>query len=312
MTDAIQNWITELQNHQASARGEPLKSRVATAVAALNEIEAFMPGGNSGPDKTVLANISGGVGSLTPVLLTAVLDAVFGTTRGSLIERGAAGWVLFPPVGLNTILTSGGVGQDLLYQSIAGVLETISTTQGAITYAGGGAAWTALLPGTAGALLQTGGAGANPAWSTLGQLAGATTNDNANAGNIGEFISSTVTAGSAVSLTSLTAANVTSISLTPGDWTVSGSITFSPAGTTSTAFLLGSHGTTSATYANTPGFASNTYVGGVVPGGFQPTLMLPTQRYSLSATTTVYLVASSSFSVSTLSAFGNIIARRAR
>src|SRR5690349_16625741 len=57
-------------------------------------------------------------------------------------------------------------------------------------------------------------------------LAGTATNDDAAAGKIGEYIESEVLSGSAVSLTTNTAANITSISLTAGDWDVWGAAVY--------------------------------------------------------------------------------------
>jgi hypothetical protein len=51
------------------------------------------------------------------------------------------------------------------------ILDRFSTTQGHILYrAAGATGWVSLAPGTAGQLLQTGGAGANPSWATVGTL----------------------------------------------------------------------------------------------------------------------------------------------
>lgn len=46
------------------------------------------------------------------------------------------------------------------------VLDAISTTQGVVLYRGA-TDWASLAPGTAGQVLQTGGAGANPSWTTV-------------------------------------------------------------------------------------------------------------------------------------------------
>ena len=51
--------------------------------------------------------------------------------------------------------------------SPSGQLDTLSTTQGAIVYRNA-SAWVALGPGTAGQVLQSGGAGANPSWTAAG------------------------------------------------------------------------------------------------------------------------------------------------
>jgi len=123
------------------------------------------------------------------------------------------------------------------------------------------------------------------------------------------FVSSTVAVGSAVSLTTNTAANVTSISLPAGEWDISGNVLFSPAATTSITALAGNSGATSATQNAVTGFHSrfSAIVGGAVTVG----QAIPTNRVSINSTTTYYLVAYSLFTVSTLGAYGTIYANRA-
>lgn len=53
----------------------------------------------------------------------------------------------------------------------AQVLDWIGATQGSVLYRSG-SAWTALGPGTAGQLLQSGGAAANPSWATVSAVTG--------------------------------------------------------------------------------------------------------------------------------------------
>jgi hypothetical protein len=142
---------------------------------------------------------------------------------------------------------------------------------------------------------------------------GTTTNDSAAAGIVGEIIESEILAVSAVSLTASTTANVTSISLTAGDWDVWGTVFFDPAGTTSVTAFQGGINTTSATQPTLPG-AGATYLhrqAAFVPvGDFG--FPVGMRRLSLSATTTVYLVALGVFTVDTLGAYGYIGARRVR
>lgn len=147
------------------------------------------------------------------------------------------------------------------------------------------------------------------------QLPGTATNDNAAAGKIGEVISSNIVSGSAVSLTTNVPANVTSISLTAGDWDIYGQITFINAGTTSVTLQRGGISQTSATLPtdssiDSPYFSriSPAFVPGTTPQYFP----LGGGRISLPSTTTLYLVASSTFTVSTCTAAGYIMARRAR
>lgn len=150
--------------------------------------------------------------------------------------------------------------------------------------------------------------------STTGgiDIKGTNTNDDAAAGDVGEYIESVIVVGSAVSLTSGVAANITSISLTAGDWDVTGVVSFSPAGTTSVTVARGSISTTSATIDSSPGRIAGHASAAQVPAGNGSHYPMPTTRLSLSATTTVYLVATSTFTVSTMSAFGIISARRVR
>src|SRR5262249_6297435 len=63
-------------------------------------------------------------------------------------------------------------------------------------------------------------------------IVGTTTNDDAPEGNIGELLSSFIASGSAVSLTTGVAANITSILITPGDWDVTANAYFSATATT--------------------------------------------------------------------------------
>jgi len=148
--------------------------------------------------------------------------------------------------------------------------------------------------------------------STIG-VAGTVTNDNVATGSVGEFVSSAIAAGSAVALTTATPANVTSISLTAGDWDVRGTVAFTPAATTSiTAAQGGINTTTAALPAATTVALFQQFMAATVPGAVNPSFSTGTTRLSLATTTTVYLVAQSSFTVAAMGAFGFLGARRAR
>lgn len=145
---------------------------------------------------------------------------------------------------------------------------------------------------------------------TSAAVSGTNTNNNAAAGIIGEFVSSTVAVGSAVGLTTATTANVTSISLTGGDWYVTGVVDYHPAATTSiTAFSQGSS-STSATLGSQDTYSKKVQAALIPNTDFSE--VIPETRISISATTTIYLVANATFTASTLSAYGTISARRAR
>ncbi len=144
-------------------------------------------------------------------------------------------------------------------------------------------------------------------------IAGTATNDSASAGKIGEYVSASLAAGSATPLTTATAKTVTSISLTAGDWDVKGIIGFSVATSTTVTTVYTSISQTNNTlsgsdFDNTSLASASTLITGAATFR-QPT---PVTRVSLSATTTIYLVAYSTFATSTMSAFGAISARRVR
>jgi hypothetical protein len=151
-------------------------------------------------------------------------------------------------------------------------------------------------------------------------IVGTTTNNSANAGSVGEFICAQVTNGGSptgcatnsstpVSLTSATPANVTSISLTAGDWDVFGIVTFLPGSTTANNYAAAWINTTSAT------FNGNQTALLMIPNGNISTfagIPVATLRLSLASTTTVFLSAQASFTTSTETAVGFIGARRRR
>ena len=139
-------------------------------------------------------------------------------------------------------------------------------------------------------------------------IVGTTTNNNANAGSVGEFVTATAAAGS-VSLTSGTGTNVTSISLTAGDWDVSGVVQVNPAGTTTSNALLTGISTTSGSLGGL-GNLSQLQVSFVTGGTLD--LATPVVRLSLASTTPVFLTVQFNFSVSTATAGGVIRARRVR
>lgn len=143
---------------------------------------------------------------------------------------------------------------------------------------------------------------------------GTATNDSAPAGYVGEFVSSQVLQGSAVSLSTGVAANVTSISLTAGDWDVRGVIGFIPGATTNITSVAGGVSSTSATNQSIANGGAQQQFGssGLVPTANSLTLTPLVTRFSLASTTTIFLVANAGFTVSTLGAFGLITARRVR
>lgn len=148
------------------------------------------------------------------------------------------------------------------------------------------------------------------------EIEGTGTNDNATAGYVGEFMESNIASGSATALTTATAKNVTSLSLTAGDWDVWGNVLFTGNAATTVTYIAGFISTVSATFPTPPN--AGAYMNFVPPAGGNfagnntPGLLAGQRRISVSSTTTVYLEAYAEFAVNTLSSYGYIAARRVR
>jgi hypothetical protein len=129
---------------------------------------------------------------------------------------------------------------------------------------------------------------------------------NASAGQIGEFL--TIATASAVSLPMSAAATVMSINLPAGDWDVWASLLITLS--VGASYVLASLTTIAASVpnANTSGIGLNT--SGIIGGWLTPAM----QRFSLTATTTIYLNAQANFTTGTASvgAGASISARRVR
>jgi hypothetical protein len=124
---------------------------------------------------------------------------------------------------------------------------------------------------------------------------GVTDGSDAAAGNIGEYL----TASAATPLFSGASTNVVSLSLTAGDWDVSGDVQFVTSGGTLSAVGCGIGGVTVLINATFPAGSTNQL------------LATATRRYNVTAATTVWLVAVAYFS-GTVTASGVIRARRMR
>lgn len=143
---------------------------------------------------------------------------------------------------------------------------------------------------------------------TAGQFPGTATNDNASAGNLGEYISSTVASASAVALSNNVAKDVTSIVLTAGDWDVWGNV-ISVNGGTITGFFA-ALSLTSNTLPTAPNNGGYTNIAGISTTS-NIAAYAGQMRVSVAANTTVYLETLAGFSGS-VSAYGTIAARRMR
>jgi len=154
--------------------------------------------------------------------------------------------------------------------------------------------------------------------STNSVKTGTATNDDANAGEVGEYLETTVLIGSLISETSATPVDVATLALTAGDWDVSGTINRALTGVTATAY-----GAAISPTANTvPGQAGGTGVGAdsvvlenctmgtTITGNFIS--RIGNVRVKLAAAATIHLVAADTFSAGSIGVYGTIRARRVR
>lgn len=148
-------------------------------------------------------------------------------------------------------------------------------------------------------------------WTASGGLVikGVPIDSNAATGYVGEYVENKVAVGSATAMTNNTTANITSISLTAGDWDVEGLVNIQATGGTFTSRSAGIN-VTSATIPTDGTESLNTNITSIA--AITIPFPIPRKRVSVSATTTVYLVARGSFSAGTVSGYGFINARRVR
>lgn len=269
-----------------------------------------------------LATVNGNVGSFgsatqcTSVtvnakgLITAASQATCTPAVGSItgLGTGVATWLGTPSsANLRAAITDeSGTGAALFQNGNLG-----TPTAGVITN----------LTGTCGTCVAnsfTAGSASNltsgtlPAARTNGHMNGTATNDNAAAGEVGEELVASVASGSALALTTNVALTVTSITLTAGDWDVSGHVAFTSTASTSFTIAAGSLSLTTNTSSSTLGRWNQTVSAAFVPNTVPISTVMGPSRFSVNTNTTVFLVAFATFTASTSGAYGQIRARRVR
>jgi hypothetical protein len=146
-------------------------------------------------------------------------------------------------------------------------------------------------------------------------LKGTTAADNAAAGIVGEQLATSQAV--AVSLTTGVVANIATLVLTPGDWSVSGVIVFAEAANTVPTMFAAAISTMSATLPTAAQIVSGVgnmtqYNMAFTKGAVSQTMQAGICRINVSVNTNVFLVAQAAFSTAGLSATGYISARRVR
>jgi len=148
---------------------------------------------------------------------------------------------------------------------------------------------------------------ASISFSSTSGIIGSTTNDSAASGSVGEYIEGNVVMGSTTALTTNTAINLITISLTAGDWDVEGTLGLTSASGTVITSYAAAISTTSAT------LQLFSYINGTVqPASALISVGLPRKRISIASTTNVFLVVDAVFTTSTLGCWGELTARRIR
>ncbi len=264
-------------------------------------------------------------GTVSPTIQTpAVVDSnavnalAIGTTASAVnyltvFNRAAGSPPYFQPTGTDTdigiLMNLKGVGVFVIATNATSIPLTIfnGTAQQHRTnfsFSNTSATRTVTYPDADGTVLMTGTAiNTVPSitFSSTTGVVGTTTNDSAAAGSVGEVTTATNSGGTVVSANAAT--NVTSISLTAGDWDVFGNV-FGGGSVTSTDLKCWIS-TTSTTLPSIPAYNE------VSGSGSAFGLSTPTVRISISGTTTVYLGGSVN-GTGTLTVYGTITARRRR
>lgn len=141
-----------------------------------------------------------------------------------------------------------------------------------------------------------------------GSLAGTITNDSATAGTLGEYIEASQTTPTNFAATT-TWNDLQTISLTAGDWDVSGLIEANLNGSSTTVTAMGIS-TTSGNSAPSSGIARQSFL--PPTSASLSSGSVPSFRVSIASTTSVYLKYTATFSAGNPQAIGTIRARRVR
>lgn len=162
-----------------------------------------------------------------------------------------------------------------------------------------------LIADTTGDLSRSGGGGID--------IEGTNTNDSAAAGYVGEYLPAGVDAASSVTLTNNTAANVTSLSITAGDWDVTAFCKFDIFNSTCTNIICAISTTSATLPGDTTTSTMREVLAVAMTDNTSPHLGGRAQRVSIASTTTYYMVARAGWSgADAVKVWGLLSARRVR
>ena len=289
--------------------------------ATLNPVQLLNPAGSTSGQAILSTGASSAPawGTVSATALTGILPIVnggTGQTTASAALSALGGAPLASPTFTGTVTIPGGTINNATVGATTPNTGAFTTLSASSTVSGTGfSTYLASPPAIGGTAAAAGkfttlqATSAITPSSTSG-IVGTTTNDSANAGSIGELISPAATIGT--SMTSGTAMNAASASLTAGDWDVQCQVQTVPAGSTTTTYVDVGISTTSATFQTISGSFLNFNAGPSAAAGVQVNTSSPVTRVSVASTTTTYCVAQSGFAVSTMAIDGLIRARRVR
>jgi trimeric autotransporter adhesin len=238
-------------------------------------------------------------GTTTPVisLIGPYTPATY-TTHGVLLGEGTSSISTVGPTATTGQVLQNNASADPTYSTAT---YPSTTTISQILYSSSSNTITGLATANS-AVLTTNSSGV-PGFSNA--LPGSTSGTGVAAGFIGQIITSNVPFGSAVALSNSVAANVTSISLTAGNWMISGIIIYTD---TNTGFQVFSSGISSVSATLQEPYVELAPESSTV--GSQAGVPVNNIFVSLSSSTTYYLVGSAAFISGAVTAFGQITAIR--
>lgn len=147
--------------------------------------------------------------------------------------------------------------------------------------------------------------------TTAAGVPGITNGSNASAGLVGEILRQLIDGAHEVSLSSSTWTNVATITLTPGDWDVSGVVSFDLSATNVATTQVVAISSTSAT---PPTIGTELRIGGVIPSTTQDdsSIACGPGQFNVNANTQIWLMCFIAFTGvgATSAAYGVIRARR--
>jgi hypothetical protein len=306
-TDAIN--FTQFSVSPASLGQAAFKAVTNNALASVASVSGSFTTGHI----LVAADISGTVsdgGATTQFLLKANNLSDVASVATSLVNLGlgtptGTGNVV---LGTNPVITSPRIITSILDVNGNGMLGFTAATSAVNFITISNSATTNALG------INASGSDTNIALSIVGKgtggvgIQGTSSGANASAGFMGEYVVTQLVFASATGLTTATAKNIISISLSAGDWDIDGNVYFN-ASTGMSQALCG---------INTNGTAAlpdNSLVGGLTTTTAIQTVgghKTATTRVNITSPTTYFLVAQATFSAGTVTASGQIAARRLR